>query len=199
MASDPDIDPRDRPYHHGDLRRALLDAAVRLIAEHGTGEISLRELARRVGVSHAASSHHFGDKAGLLTAVATEGNHLLAAALHEVYADTGSFLEVGAAYVRFAIERRPYFTVMYRPELHHTDDPELTAAKQASREMLYGPVRQRMGPDRDATALEAGIAAWSMAHGLAMLWLDGNLPPQLGEDPVEIARLVLTHVFTSPR
>jgi AcrR family transcriptional regulator len=176
-----------------------LDAAFQLIAERGNAEVSLREVARRVGVSHAAPVHHFGDKAGLLTAVAAEGYRRLAAALERAYSNTGSFLEVGVAYIRFAIEQRPYFIVMYRPELYHVDDPDLIAAKQSSREVLYGTVRQRLGSNRDSATLAAGIAAWSMAHGLAILWLDGNLPPHLGSDPVQIARLVLGQLFTPAR
>src|SRR4030095_14934141 len=87
-----------RPYHHGDLPRALLEAAVQAIAEAGAAAVSLRELARRAGVSHAAPAHHFGDKAGLLTAVAADGFRRLAATLGDAYRATGSFLEGRAAY-----------------------------------------------------------------------------------------------------
>ena len=74
--------PKDvRPYHHGDLPRALLEAALQAIVEVGPAAVSLRDLARRTGVSHAAPAHHFGDKAGLLTAVATDGFRRLAATL----------------------------------------------------------------------------------------------------------------------
>ena len=69
------------PYHHGDLRRTMLAAAVSAITESGSAAVSLRELARRAGVSNAAPTHHFGDKAGLLTAVAAEGYDLLAEAV----------------------------------------------------------------------------------------------------------------------
>src|SRR2546423_2801057 len=106
-------------YHHGDLRRTLLAAAVEAIAEHGPAAISLRDLARRADVSHAAPAHHFGDKAGLLTAIAAEGYLLLAAALHDAAARTGSFLEVGVAYVGFAVDQPAHFAVMYRPDLYH--------------------------------------------------------------------------------
>jgi AcrR family transcriptional regulator len=74
-----------RPYHHGDLRRAVLDAAVAAIAESGPAALSLRDLARRAEVSHAAPAHHFGDKAGVLTALAAEGYALLADALLETH------------------------------------------------------------------------------------------------------------------
>src|SRR5437764_8038285 len=186
---------RARPYHHGDLRRALLDAAIAAIAEAGPAALSLRGLARRIGVSHAAPAHHFDDKAGLLTAVAAEGYRLLAAALRAAYEQTSSFLEVGVAYVRFALEHRPYFEVMFRPELYHADDPALVAARQASGALLYGPVRPLAERDPDFDPLRAGVAAWSLVHGLATLYLDGALPPQLGDDPEEIARAVAAYLF----
>src|SRR5215218_3535844 len=131
-----------RPYHHGDLRRALLQAALEAIAEVGPAAVSLRDLARRAGVSHAAPAHHFGDKAGLLTAVATDGFRRLAATLGEAYEATGSFLEVGVAYVRFAVTHRAHFEVMFRPELNHTDDPELVRARDAARALLYPPAAE---------------------------------------------------------
>lgn len=195
MAEAPDPADRTRPYHHGDLRRALLDAALETIAEAGPAAISLRELARRTGVSHAAPAHHFGDKAGLLTAVATDGFRLLAAMLRDTYERSGSFLEVGVAYVRFALEHRPYFEVMFRPELHHTDDPALGEARQAARDLLYGPVGGLAGYAPEVDTLRAGVAAWSLAHGFAALWIDGNLPPQLGDDPERVAREVLAYLF----
>ncbi|MDQ3764689.1 MAG: TetR/AcrR family transcriptional regulator, partial [Actinomycetota bacterium] len=130
----------DRPYHHGDLRRAVLAAAVTAITESGPAGISLRELARRAGVSHAAPAHHFGDKAGLLTVLATEGYDLLADALHDAHRRTGQFLEVGVAYVRFAVDHRAHFEVMYRPDLYHADDPAVQAARARAGEALCGGV-----------------------------------------------------------
>ena len=185
-----------RPYHHGDLRQATIDEAVRVIAEEGPGALSLRDLARRLGVSHAAPTHHFGDKAGLLTAVAAEGYRLLAAELRRAYERTGDFLEVGVAYVRFATRNRPYFDVMFRPELYHDDDPELTQARKESASMLYGPVSERPGAAGDGRqVVEAGVAAWSLVHGLATLYLNGNIPANLGKDPERIARSVAGYLF----
>ena len=189
---------RIRPYHHGDLRRALLDAAIEAIAEAGPAALSLRGLARRIGVSHAAPAHHFNDKAGLLTAVAAEGYRLLAAALRDAYDQSGSFLEVGVAYVRFALEHQPYFDVMFRPELYHADDPEVVEARKAAGEMLYGPVRHLSDDDPDFDTLRAGVAAWSLVHGLATLYINGNLPPQLGDDPERMARSVASYLFQAP-
>jgi AcrR family transcriptional regulator len=185
-----------RPYHHGDLPRALLEAAVQAIAEVGPAAVSLRDLARRTGVSHAAPAHHFGDKAGLLTAVAADGFGRLAATLREAYEATGSFLEVGVAYVRFAVTHRAHFEVMFRPELYHTDDPDLVRARDAARALLYPPAAEFTNSSGGGGGdVRAGVAAWSLVHGLATLWLNQNLPPQLGDDPEQITREVARYLF----
>ena len=184
-----------RPYHHGDLRRALLDAALAEIAEGGPGQVSLRELARRVGVSHAAPRHHFGDKRGLLTAVAVEGFELLAVELGEAWQSTHSFLEVGVAYVRFALAHRAHFDVMFRPELLRDDDPALEAARRTTSDLLYGPVTTLARAESGADPRTPAIAAWSLVHGLATLWLTHNLPPDIGADPDDLARAVARHLF----
>jgi AcrR family transcriptional regulator len=129
-----------RTYHHGDLRRALLAAAADAITEHGVAALSMRDLARRAGVSHAAPTHHFGDKAGLLTALATEGFELLARALATSRLASNSFLEMGVSYVRFAVTRSSHFEVMFRPDLYHADDPDLLAARAKSGDALYAAV-----------------------------------------------------------
>lgn len=177
-----------RPYHHGNLRPALISAAIGEIEESGPAAMSLRAVARRAGVTHAAATYHFGDRAGLLTAVAAEGYRLLAEALHGAQETRGSFLEVGVAYVRFAVTHRAHFEVMYRPELYHRDDAELGRAREAAATLLYGTgeiTREKMA---------YGVAAWSIVHGLATLWLNGNLPAQLGHDPEEITRVVAAHL-----
>lgn len=184
-----------RPYHHGDLRRVLLREAVKVIEESGSAELSLRELARRAGVSHAAPAHHFRDKAGLLTAVATEGYELLSAELQRADSETGSFIEVGVAYVRFSLQHRAYFEVMFRPDLLDPDDSALLEARLNARQMLYGPLTQRGEDVSSADVLHAGVAAWSLVHGFATLWNIGILPPQLGDDPEEAARSIASVLF----
>jgi AcrR family transcriptional regulator len=191
----PEASKDARPYHHGDLPRALLEAAVEAIAEVGPAAVSLRELARRAGVSHAAPTHHFGDKAGLLTAVAADGFRQLAATLRETYEASGSFLEVGVAYVGFAVTHRAHFEVMFRPELYRTEDPELVRARDAARALLYPPAAEANNSPDDGGDVRAGVAAWSLVHGLATLWLNQNLPPQLGDDPEQIAREVAHYLF----
>ncbi|MEU4679511.1 TetR/AcrR family transcriptional regulator [Micromonospora sp. NPDC023737] len=181
-----------RGYHHGDLRRALLDAAVEAIGESGPAALSLRDLARRAGVSHAAPAHHFGDKAGLLTALAVQGFDLLAWTLRDAGDD---LLAAGVAYVDFAVRHRAHFEVMFRPELYRAHDPEVRAASDRAGGML----RDRVAglPARDGGAGDPGrdaLAAWSIVHGFATLWLAGALPPRVGDDPREAARHVISRL-----
>ena len=181
---------RDMAYHHGDLRRTLLAAAVGEIEEHGPAALSLRDLARRAHVSHAAPAHHFGDKAGLLTALAVEGFTLLAGALRETGERTGSFLEIGVTYVGFAVEHPAHFAVMFRPDLYHTDDPAVRDARAAARASLHGGLALLCGTGRAGDPGVAALAAWSMMHGLATLWLSGSLPDPPSDDPRELARAI---------
>src|SRR3712207_281723 len=186
-----------RPYHHGDLRRAVLGAAVAAIEESGPAALSLRDLARRAEVSHAAPAHHFGDKAGILTALAAEGYELLAEALTTTFDETGDFLEVGVAYVRFAIANRAHFEVMHRPDLYRTNDPTVVAARDRAGAALYGGVAGVRGLPEGTDLRVAGVAAWSLVHGFASLWLHGVLPPELRGDPEGTARLVAGVLFSS--
>ncbi|MBP0450386.1 TetR/AcrR family transcriptional regulator [Kitasatospora sp. RG8] len=181
----------DQPsYHHGNLRRAVLDAALAAITESGPSGWSLRELARRAGVSHAAPAHHFGDKTGVLTAVAAEGFELFADSLERAAADPYG---AGVAYVRFAVDHRPYFEVMFRPELYRADDPGMATARERAGAVLAASARKLAPgeqPDRATT-----IAAWSLAHGFAGLWLSGALPESENGDVEELARSVLGLLF----
>jgi AcrR family transcriptional regulator len=184
------------PYHHGNLRRALLDAALDTIATDGVAALNLRDLARRCGVSHAAPAHHFGDRKGLLTAIATEGYDGLAAATSATWAETSSFLEVGVAYVRYAVTHPGHFAVMFRPDLVDPEDPELVRASSASAGMLYGPVGSvaDVGGDEDARRV-AGTAAWGLVHGIATLWLQGSLRGGPIDDPEALTRAAARHLF----
>lgn len=180
----------DRPYHHGNLRDTLLAAATKAIEDNGPTALSLRDLARRAGVSHAAPAHHFGDKAGLLTAIAARGYDLLA---DELGAAGNDLLEAGVAYVRFAVHHRACFEVMFQPGLYRTDDPEVDAARRRADQALTEAVAAAGArPARDAA--HAKLAAWSIAHGFAALWTSGALPLGQDQDPGDAARAVLTHL-----
>jgi AcrR family transcriptional regulator len=171
-----------------------LDAAVRSIAETGPANLSLRALAASIGVSHAAPLHHFGDKAGLFTAVAAEGFDLLTDDIMTVWTETEDFLEVGVGYVRFALTQKGYFEVMFRPELLNLDDSGLLEAKMRSFAMLHDQLAM-VGPGRnDKAAHLAALASWSIVHGLATLALSGNLSGIDLADPDDLARHVLMYL-----
>jgi AcrR family transcriptional regulator len=176
-----------RPYHHGDLPAALLRSAIEVIGEHGVHALSLRQVSGRAGVSHTAAAYHFGDKAGLLTAIAVEGHRRLGVALDSARRG-GTFLDVGIAYVDFAVSNRAHFEVMFRPELLHREDPELRDARARTAQILYGTKRP------SAEQLADGVAAWAIVHGVATLWLDDNLPAQLGSDPKVVTRLIASRL-----
>jgi AcrR family transcriptional regulator len=180
-----------RPYHHGNLRRVLLDAAAAEIAERGPAGLSLRELARRAGVSHAAPAHHFGDKRGLLTAVAVEGYEMLGASLERAQA-AGGFLEVGLAYLQFAMDHPAHFDVMFQPDLYAGDDPDVVEARTQSTHVLYGTASNDF-PDSDARRV--GIAGWAFVHGFASLWRSHSFQDRLGDDPIAAAGDVARVLF----
>jgi AcrR family transcriptional regulator len=182
------------PYHHGNVRSKVLTAAVQAITERGATAVSFRDLARRVGVTHGAVAHHFGDKTGLLTAVATGGFRLLTGELALAWESTGRFEKVGQAYVRFATRWPAHFEVMFRPELHRAEDPDLVEAKAAAWQVLFesaGQVLDAAGGDQ----LRAAMAAWAYVHGIAVLWRDGNLPPTVGDDPVKLMEEIGPYLF----
>ncbi|MET4644321.1 TetR/AcrR family transcriptional regulator [Streptomyces sp. NBC_00121] len=185
----------DRTYHHGDLRRAVLTAALDVIRTEGPGALSLRDLARRAGVSHAAPAHHFKDRTGLLTAIAAEGYALFADAL----ADAPDLRERGVRYVRFATGHPAHFQVMFQPELHRPDDPELLAAKARAAQALRAGVTGLPVEGRGDDPRLAGIAAWSLAHGYATLLLSGNLNDPLGDrNAEEVFRSLTGLLFRTP-
>lgn len=185
--------PPPRPYHHGNLRRELLDAAAVEIAERGPAGLSLRELARRAGVSHAAPAHHFGDKRGLLTAIATEGYEQLGAALQAAQA-TGGFLEVGLAYLQFAMDHPAHFDVMFQPDLYDADDASVVEARAGATHVLYGTASDDF-PDADTRRV--GIAGWAFVHGFASLWRSHSFQGGLGDDPIAAAGDVARVLFRS--
>lgn len=179
-----------RRYHHGDLRRAVLDGAIEAIEAEGPTALSLRDVARRAGVSHAAPAHHFGDKAGVLTALATEGYGLLAEAMRAAPASgDGELVESGIAYVRFALDHRAHFEVMFLPELYRPDDAALAAARQAAADVLFGAVRKALDTTSEDEVWGGVVAAWSFTHGLATLWLNQNFAPERGDDAEAAVRL----------
>ena len=182
------------PYHHGDLREVLLEKAVEVIREDGIGALSLRAVARRAGVSHGAPAHHFHDKAGLLTALATRSLERFAAALSEAAREAGdSALDrlraIGRAYIRFAAENPAHFRIVTRFELIRGDDAVFAASYQAIFDMVKEAVcaAQREGWSRSADPMALVMACWSAVHGLSTLYLDGVLEDRMGPIDLETA------------
>lgn len=182
---------RKHAYHHGDLRRAVLTAALDVIGSDGPAALSLRDLARRAGVSHAAPAHHFKDRTGLLTAVAAEGFGLLAATL----ADATGLRDAGVRYVRFAMDHPAHFQVMFQPDLHRPEDPALQEARSRAGDRLREAVTGVVGTDDPRLA---GVAAWSLAHGFATLLLTHNLTGPVGDrDPEEVFHTLTGMLFSA--
>ena len=178
------------PYHHGTLRSALLEDASILLNEGGQEALSLRALARRAGVSPRAPYRHFLDKEALLTALAAEAFKAFGTALAaaDLAAETGRELEAQAiAYVRFALEAPGRFQLMFGPRRLVGDDG-LIAAKEAAFGVLQARVDLLAGPGDDSRAHAVGY--WALAHGLAVLFLDGRVRDELDGTDDEIMQRV---------
>jgi AcrR family transcriptional regulator len=174
-------------YHHGDLKAAILNHAATLVAERGADAVSLRELARVAGVSHAAPAHHFTDRRGLFTALATEGFGLLASALAEA---RPKFVDAAKAYVRFALDRPGHYAVMWDRSLYDANDPGLVVAELAAGDELRRGVGTLPDPKAKAAPDDAALAAWALVHGFSLLWLNGAV--DTSADPVAaVERLAL--------
>lgn len=172
--------PRDS-YHHGALRDALIVAADQILGERGPEGFSLREAARRAGVSAGAPAHHFGSTAGLLTEVAILGFDGLRNALREAgeaASTPGARLRAqGVAYVRFALAHRGRFQLMFRHDLLQPDNERLESIGSAALAELETSIRTYLGTDKTANpkVLRAMVLnAWSTVHGFAHLALDGK-------------------------
>lgn len=156
-------------YHHGDLRAVILAETANLVAERGADGVSLRELARAAGVSHAAPAHHFGDRRGLFTALAAEGFQILTAELTDARPE---FVDAAKAYVRFALAHPGHFEVMFDKSLFDAADERVQQASAAAYLELNRGVGTLADPHAAADPEGAALAAWSMVHGFAQLWLN---------------------------
>ncbi|MEU6572667.1 WHG domain-containing protein [Streptomyces sp. NPDC046805] len=171
------------PYHHGNLRNQVLATAAELVAAAGPDTLSLRDLARRAGVSHAAPTYHFKDRRGLFTALATQGFDLLAAALGA--GEAGGRLDAAAGtYVGFAMTHPGYYAVMFRLDLVHDTDAAFRAARRHVFDLLTARLDAGAPPADSAGRTVTGEAVWSLVHGIAALTLAEALSTP---DPVALA------------
>lgn len=174
---------QDKPYHHGALRQALLAAAEARLAQGGPDSLTLRAIARDVGASHTAPRNHFDDLTGLLSELAAVGferftSHMLAAASDQP-TPMARLDAIGRAYVEFAIANPGLFQLMFRSERLDGARPALRDAMARAYAVLQDAVAGAHPSDGADMTLRV-TRAWSMAHGFAMLLLDGRLGPVLG-------------------
>ncbi|MET0734241.1 MAG: TetR/AcrR family transcriptional regulator [Microbacterium sp.] len=180
-------------------RDALLRAAREELAERGDASVSLRAVARRAGVSHAAPAHFFGDRAGMLTAVATEGFRMLSTSLGDAAraAEGGSarLTALGRAYVDFGLEHPALIDLMFRRSELTPSDPGLMDAQQEALADLRRVLAQITGEDSEGWAL----ISWALVHGLVTLAREGVLAPVAGRPPADAADLAreLAALYTS--
>ena len=162
------------PYHHGDLRAALVRAAMELLEESGETALSLRAVARCAGVSPAAPYRHYADREALVSAVAAVGYRELAerlAAAHPAPSTPEQLASAGVAYVEFALERPALFRMMFGEPCDRDNDERVAATAAVS--LYLREIVARCFPHADAEALAPAI--WALVHGLAFLHLDGKL------------------------
>jgi AcrR family transcriptional regulator len=176
--------PARKAYHHGDLRRELIAATEAIITERGVDGFTLREAARRVGVSPAAPAHHFKDAKGLLTEVALLGFRDFGAALAAADRRGGQdpvqrLREQGVAYVSFALRYPAPFQLMFRSDKHDHANAEFVAVARQSYGVLEDAIRAALGvgPGSDLSPAGKGllVAVWSLVHGFSHLALGGEL------------------------
>ena len=171
-------------YHHGDLRRALLEEAVRTIRDEGAAALTLRAAGARLGVSRTALYRHFADKSALLNAVSEDGFNRLSDALERAWTEAGGgvpgFEAQGQAYVRFALDNPSHYRVMFGVwSSRERDDSALRAAGTRAFQLLVDALAalQRDGVVRSGEAPDAiALYVWAAVHGIAMLGIDDRLP-----------------------
>src|SRR5690554_1829417 len=176
-----------RHYHHGNLPSALLQAAEEELSEHGIERFSLRSVAKRAGVSHAAPAHHFGDLRGLLTALAARGYERLIEFQDDrqisAAADPRSRIAAsGLGYIDFAIAHPALFRLMFSSDRPDRNNPHFSQASLETFERLVSETQAvaKKNPYEDKDAMKDLMVSWSLVHGLAELIVSGRAERPLG-------------------
>jgi AcrR family transcriptional regulator len=197
---------REKPYHHGDLRAALIQAGLAILAEEGVQALTLRAAARRVGVSHAAPYRHFVDKEALLAAIAEEGFNMFAAeveAAQERYPGSPreQLEETAWAYVRFALAHPDHLRVMFGGSI---EDPQVYPGLREAGSRAFAVLVNIMRTGQEAGTIVAGEArvlaliAWTQVHGLSLLLIGHQVPRDVSTalDAEQLARLCSRQFYT---
>ncbi len=177
-----------KKYHHGDLRRALIDAGLVELEDQGVEGLSMRGIAARVGVSHTAPKNHFDGLRGLLTAIAARGFEMLSEEMHATGTTSAAdpVLGPGEGYIRFALQNPELYKLMFSRARTDAEDPDLKEAAERS----YGMLRQIASrlDGQTASAPDASRRTewmlWSLVHGYAMLLIEGELDRQDDGSPI---------------
>ncbi len=192
-------------YHHGDLRRSLLDAALGLVATHGVQGFTLREAARAANVSHNAPYRHFPSRTHLLIELAIEGQGHLLKALQSAVARSADHRErlvrLGIAYMEFAMAHAAHFRVMFSSDVARNRTGELKAAQDTTFRFFESELlsSEQAGLMHGGTVQQNALVGWSALHGAAMLVLDGvldNTAVAARRKPREIAKVVIESLLT---
>jgi AcrR family transcriptional regulator len=192
-------DTTDRPYHHGDLRRALIETAMGMLHEDKGWQFTLREVARRAGVSHAAPYKHFPDKAALLAEMALLGFDRLRQATMTAKSRRpkslrDEFFAIGRAYVQFGVSNPSLYRLMFSADADGAADVHLNERALAAFGVLIELLKrgQTEGILRKRDVRGQAAACWAQMHGITMLTIDGLLlPEKVGPKPLDAALMTL--------
>jgi len=195
----------EKPYHHGDLKQALINAAEHILETEGLSALTLRAAARAVGVSHTAPQNHFGDLTGLLSEVAAGGHRKLSAAMSEAVNNAGGDarakrLAMGRAYLAFAKAHPSLFTLMFRGEKLDATRPALHDALVAQRQAMREGLVQAMNTGNSSEPADIAakaVAGWALVHGYVMLLMEGRLRGTLAALPDQDAESFFERVLNS--
>ena len=190
-----------RPYHHGDLRRALLDASLTIVRESGPAALTLRAAARAAGVSQTAPYRHFADRTALVAGVAEDGfrrlhARLVAAATAAIPAGStarSGLQRLALEYLLFAVEHPAEYRIMFGEELTAHASGSLPASCLEARESVFALLRGGIGRLQEQRLVRTGdprvmaLSAWALVHGLAMLTIDGQVSRAADLTPEELA------------
>ncbi len=186
---------REQKYHHGDLKKAIMDAGLEMAAESGLESLSLREIARRIGVTTAAPYYHFKDRQTLLIELAMQGYGQLSEAIRQAY-DAASNVEeqvraTATAYLHFGLEHRALYAIMFSGEFTtHPRLPEMVAIANKGLDLVQRSIAASSNLSQTKSA-EAAFCAWSLVHGILTLNRNGVL----GESLAEQERLAIQGVM----
>jgi AcrR family transcriptional regulator len=194
-----ETDP-NKPFHHGDLRHALIEATAELIERDGPASVSLREAARIAEVSHNAPYRHFPTREALLAAVAAHGFRQLRLAFEEAAAATpeNRMLALGQGYVRFAVAHPGLFRLMFGSGLDRQSHPDLAQAAQDA----FGVLQRAALDGGSPSPRDAALGAWALVHGLSHLIVDNQLAQDLQDDAASgrlLERIAAIYGLSAPR